>query len=350
MLAPHSSFSRRALLLSLLAVGSSWTGYGADLYAQTGAGGTFADVVSEHQPKMVKIYGAGGLRGFEAYQSGFLISSEGHVLTIWSYVLDTDDVVIMLNDGRKLKAELVGADPRTEIAVLKVDVADPLPHYDLKEAVTLEAGDRVLAFSNLYGVATGDEAVSVQHGVVSVRSTLSARRGAFESNYDGPIYVLDAMTNNPGAAGGALTDLTGRLAGLVGRELVNAQNNTWLNYAAPIDALQESVDDILSGNIRPRSDDPELKKPATPHTLVAWGLVLVPEVLPKTPPFVERVVIGSSAESAGLRPDDLIVFVDGRIIGSIDALREELSYIDRIDPVRLTVQRDQELVEIEIKP
>ena len=185
---------------------------------------------------------------------------------------------------------------------------------------------------------------------VSVRSTLSARRGGFESNYHGPIYVLDAMTNNPGAAGGALTDLSGRLAALVGRELVNSQNNTWLNYSIPIDALQESIADILSGNIRPRSDDPEQKKPATPHTLAAWGLVLVPEVLPKTPPFVERVVSGSSAESAGLRADDLIVFVDGRTVGSIDALREELSYIDRIDPVRLTVQRDQELVEIEIKP
>ena len=165
MLATPSSFVRTAMLLPLLALLCVWPGFHPAAHAQEAVGGTFAQVVSEHQPKMVKIYGAGGLQGFEAYQSGFLISAEGHVLTIWSYVLDTDDVVIMLDDGRKLKAELVGADPRTEIAVMKVDVADPLPHYDWKQAVSLEAGDRVLAFSNLYGVATGDEPVSVQHGV-----------------------------------------------------------------------------------------------------------------------------------------------------------------------------------------
>ena len=88
--------------------------------------GSFAQVIDEVQPKIVKIFGAGGLRGLEAYQSGFLISGQGHILTVWSYVLDSDAITVYLNDGRKFQAEVVGMDPRTEIAVLKVD-AENLP-------------------------------------------------------------------------------------------------------------------------------------------------------------------------------------------------------------------------------
>src|SRR5688572_20293208 len=81
---------------------------------------SYADIIAQVQPKMVKIYGAGGLSGLEAYQSGFLISAEGHILTVWSYVLDTEFVKVTLDDGRSFPATLVGADPRTEIAVLKI--------------------------------------------------------------------------------------------------------------------------------------------------------------------------------------------------------------------------------------
>ena len=197
------------------------------------AQGSFAQVIDQVQPKIVKIFGAGGLRGLEAYQSGFLISGEGHILTVWSYVLDSDVVTIYLNDGRKFQAEVVGMDPRTEIAVLKID-GEGLPHFNLDEAVPLEAGSRVLAFSNLYGVAFGNEAASVLKGSVAAKTELAARRGAYETNYRGAAYVLDAMTNNPGAAGGALTDRRGRLAGLLGKELRSSLTNIWLDYAIPI--------------------------------------------------------------------------------------------------------------------
>jgi serine protease Do len=91
---------------------------------------SFSEIVAQTQPKIVKIFGAGGLRGLEAYQSGFLISGEGHILTVWSYVLDSDVVTVYLHDGRKLTAEVLGMDPRSEIAVLKIDVQN-LPHFNL---------------------------------------------------------------------------------------------------------------------------------------------------------------------------------------------------------------------------
>ena len=109
---------------------------------------------------------------------------------------------MILDDGRKFTGEITGADPRSEIAILKIE-ADGLPYFPLSDVKRLVQGTRVLAFSNLYGVATGDEPTSVLHGVVSGITRLAARRGSFETPYRGDVYVLDAMTNNAGAAGGA---------------------------------------------------------------------------------------------------------------------------------------------------
>lgn len=316
--------------------------------ARTACGAGFADVIEAVQPRVVKIYGAGGIRSLEAYQSGFLISSEGHVLTIWSYVLDTDLITCTLDDGRRFEAKLVGANPRLEIAVLKIDGKN-LPHFDLQQAVPLRPGRRVLAFSNLFGVATGDEPASVQHGMVSAVSPLNARRGAFKSSYQGSVYVLDAITNNPGAAGGALTDRRGRLAGILGKELRNALDDTWLNYALPIAELSSAVADIRAGKSAPPDKPAKARPPEQALSLNLLGIALVSDVVAKTPPFIDHIRAGSPAAKAGLKADDLILFVNNRIASSCKVVRTELAAIDRIDPVRLTIQRDQALREVVLK-
>jgi serine protease Do len=312
------------------------------------AGPSKADTVETVQPKIVKIYGAGGFRGLEAYQSGMLISSTGHVLTVWSYVLDTDYITVTLHDGRKFQADLVGADPRLEIAVLKIDAED-VDYFAIDDSVEVVAGARVLAFSNLYGVATGNEPTSVLHGSVSVKTTLSARRGTYKTPYRGPVYVLDAMTNNPGAAGGALTDRRGRLVGLLGKELRNSLNNTWLNFAVPMSGLSQAIADIRAGKARPRIEDPELKPLPDPLTTDLLGLVMVPDVLHKTPPFIEFVRRDSPATKAKLLPDDLVLFVNDRMVQSCKSFKFELSLIDRDAPVHITVVRDEQLLQVQLQ-
>ncbi|MGE0608918.1 MAG: S1C family serine protease [Pirellulales bacterium] len=318
------------------------------LYAgplQAAAGGLVVETIDRVQPKIVKIFGAGGFRGLEAYQSGFLISAEGHVLTSWSYVLDSDVVTVVLNDGRQFSAELLGADPQLEIAVLKLDATD-LPHFNLEESAEASAGSRVLAFSNLFGVATGDEPASVQHGTVAARTQLAARRGAYETPFRGSAYVLDAMTNNPGAAGGALCNSSGELLGILGKELRNSQNHTWLNYAIPISELRTAVDGIRAGNYVARSADDDSRKSENAISLEQLGLVMVPDVLDRTPPFIDGVRTDSPAQRAGLQADDLVLFVADRLTSSCKALRRELEYIDNDSPVHMTVMRGQELVNV----
>jgi len=256
-------------------------------------------------------------------------------------------ITVYLSDGHKLTAEMLGMDPRSEIAVLKID-GQNLPHFNLQDAIALPSGAKVLAFSNMFGIALGNEPASVLHGVVAAKTDLAARRGAFETNYRGPAYVLDAMTNNPGAAGGALTDTKGRLAGFLGKELRSSTSNIWVNYAIPIVELQPIVDQIVAGKFRPAAREAGAKKPKEPHTLAALGVGLVPDFLSRTPPFVESVKPRSPAAKAGVRPDDLVLFVNGRVAPSCKLLVDELSFIDRLDPVRLTIQRGQELVEVEL--
>lgn len=188
------------------------------------------------QMKMAKIYGAGGLKGLESYQSGFFVSDQGHILTSWSTVLDVDKIRVVTYEGKKWDGELIGSDPITELAVIKIE-GDGFPFFQLDGEKKVEIGDRVFGVSNLFGIATGDEHNSIQHGVIMARSTLAARRGRIRTPYQGTIYVTDAMTNNPGATGGALVGLNGKLLGILGKELRDDSSGIWLNYAIPVDVV-----------------------------------------------------------------------------------------------------------------
>jgi len=311
--------------------------------------GDLQQTIRQAQSKVVKIYGAGGLRGMEAYQSGILVSAQGHVLTALSYVLDTDDLVVMLDDGRKWQAEFLGSDPVRELAVLRIPVEEePLPHFDLQASVQAAEGDRVLALSNLYGIATGDEPVSVLQGVVTAIAPLDARRGSQQSDYRGTVYVLDAYTNNPGASGGALVDWQGRLIGVLGKELRSRVTGTWLNYALPTEDIASVVEVLIAGRELDSMKDPRVS-PERSLSTEALGFMLVPNVLPRTPPYVDTVRPNSPADKAGLRPDDMVVFVAEEPIASCQALVEAIGLFEYEDQVQLSVLRDGALIEIQLR-
>jgi len=304
-------------------------------------------LVRQAQRAAVKVYGAGG-GGLVAYQSGFLVSPDGHIATAWSYVLDVEPVVV-LDDGRRFNATIVGFEPQLELAVLKIDAGE-LPYLELAESLP-ELADPILAVSNLFGIASGGEPASVMHGNVSAISRLDARRGTFKTPYTGTVLILDLVANNPGAAGGAVVGVDGRAVGMLGKELRDASAGVWLNYALPSSSLREAIGNIVAGRTVVTSDTetPPLPRDRSHHP-ETLGLDLIPDVLEHTPAFIDRVQADSPAARADIRPDDLILLVGNTRIGSQRALRETLRRIDRRDRVVLTLQRGAQIVSVTLQP
>jgi serine protease Do len=329
--------------LSALLVG--WTVWTTSLLAQP----PLTDLARDAQSRVVKIYGAGGLSGLEAYQSGFLVSPEGHVATTWSYVLDVEPVIV-LDDGRRFDGKIVGFEPHLELAVVKIE-ASGLPYFSVAQGADVKWGDSVVAVSNVFGIASGDEPASMMQGNIAAITELDARRGTFKTPYRGKVLVLDLVANNPGAGGGALVSSEGKLVGMIGKELRDSATGVWLNYALPVDALRPAIGDIIAGRKTTAVEDnvPLLPREQA-HAFATLGIIMIPDVLEGTPTFVDDVMPDGPASKADLRPDDLVLLAQGKRVADQRALRELLRTIDRRDAVELTIQRGTEILPVTIRP
>lgn len=320
---------------------------------------SFAQVSDKVNPKLVKLFGAGGFKGLQSYGSGILVSPDGYILTINSHILDTQDLRVHLADGTHYHAKMVAMEPELDIALVKIGdnklKVEDLPYFNVVAAAKrapVEPGTGVLAFSNQFQIATRDEPMSVQRGVVASYSKLYGRLGIFEATYKGDVYVIDAITNNPGAAGGALTTRKGELLGLIGKELRNELTNTWINYAIPINAritVTQADGKEATVSILDVLEKKEKYKPLTPNKNknegpgVYTGIILVADPVERTPPYIEDVVPGSPADKAKLQPDDLIVYIDGILIGDIHTYYDILSRYHPNQTIKMEIQRDRKL-------
>ncbi len=326
---------------------------------------SFAKVVQDVNPKVVKVFGAGGFTGVTAYCSGVLVSGDGFILTVYSPTLDSREIRVHLADGRRELAELWVAEPQLDIALLRLKDADKftgplaLEHFDLaKPPPDAKVGDWVLAFSNQFEIATGNEPMSVQRGTIMAVTPFSGRRGVTEATYKGTAYILDAITNNPGAHGGALTNRKGELVGLLGKELKNTLTETWVNYAMPI--TKETREFVEKGKKREYKPLESSKITKIEDKKAVHGIVLVPNVLDRTPPYIEEVLPGSPAARTGLKPDDLIVFlriplkdgsneIDEKIVTSYQVFRETVAPLDPGTEMKVIVRRGQQLLSFDLK-
>ncbi|HEV3263639.1 MAG TPA: trypsin-like peptidase domain-containing protein [Gemmataceae bacterium] len=307
-----------------------------------GAKDSFAGVAEQVNKKCVKLFGAGGFQGLAAYGTGVLVSKDGYILTAASQMLDTQNLRVHLADGRRYEqVRVVVVEPALDVALLKIEKlekGDELPYYDIAKvakAPVAQNGDWILAFSNQFEIATRDEPMSVQRGVIAAYSKLQGRKGVFEAPYTGDVYIIDAITTNPGAGGGVITTRKGELVGIIGKELRNTLTDTWINYAVPIQALANFVELAKAGKYKVQERPEKLTGARAPYT----GIILVPNVVERTPPFVEEVISGSPASKAGLRPDDLIVYVEGQQVGSIKAFRDLIGQYPPGTTLTLEVRR-----------
>src|SRR5262249_23780859 len=130
------------------------------------------------------------------------------------------------------------------------------------------------------------------------------------------------------------TTRDGHPIGMIGKELRNSLTNTWINYAVPIQALATFVEKGKRGEYRPA-----VRSKPTEGEIGYHGLTLVPNVVERTPPFVESVAAGSPAARAGLKSDDLIVSIDGQQVPSIKAVEAMLLRVRPGNTVRIEVRR-----------
>jgi serine protease Do len=323
------------------------------------ANDSFAEIADKVNAKLVKVFGSGGFKGLVSYGSGAVVSPDGYVLTVATPMLDSQDVRVHLADGRRFSAKVIAVEPQLDLALLKIEGVKDLDYFDVAKAAQkpiAETGTGILAFSNQFRIAEREEPMSVQQGSIAAFNKLPLRRGLNEAAFKGSVYVVDAITNNPGAGGGVITTRKGELLGIVGKELRNNLTDTWINYAIPLQAtatgnrkgakVTVSVKELVEQgkDYVPTEKPIKLAGPGGFH-----GIVLVPNVVERTPPYIEEVVPNSPASRAGLKPDDLIVYIDGEQIGSINVFKEIVEHAPPETEFKIEVRRGDKLETVKIK-
>ena len=324
---------------------------------------TFTDAAKDVNKKMVKLFGAGGIKGMPSYGTGLLVSADGYILTVNNHILNTPDLRVHLYDGRNYNAKVVAREPELDTALIKIDAdVDKLPFFEIdKEAAKpmAETGDWILCHSNQFKIGTRSEPMSVQRGDILAVANLKARRGVFDAPFDGIVYFIDTVACNPGAAGGALTTRKGDLLGILGRELKSKLSETWINYAIPINATVEVMQDdgskqkvdfrrFVREGMEGKYREYTGKKRVKEGHEVYHGIILVPNAVSVTPPYIEEVIPGSPASKAKLQPDDLIVYVDGELVQSVKAFRDVIRQTNPGMTLQLEIQRGNQLKTIKL--
>lgn len=301
--------------------------------------GEFTDAVAAAQKRTVKIYGAA--IGREAgYASGLIVSGDGQILTAQGIYLASDRIRVTLPDGTTHLAQVLRRSEPLQAALLKIDVATP-DYFQLSQQGVVRTGDWVLAISNSFKVADGPEPLSVNLGVISLRTQIDAKFGTQDVAYRDEMLLLDAITSNPGAAGGAVVTADGRLAGMIGKIIESKSTNTRLNYAVPADLLAR----FLSGS----SAEPP-SAPALTGGKAELGIRLFSLGGRRAPAYVDRILPNSPAANAGLQSDDLIVAVAGTVVRSISDYDRAVETLVPGQEIMLAVKRRQQLIDVPITP
>lgn len=299
------------------------------------------EVVSSSQQSVVKLFGA-GVGNLDSYGSGVLITQHGHVATVWNHLVNTGFLTAVTADGHRYSVQVVGTSLDHDLAILKLDSdeSESFPFVDWKSGKSASPGDSVFAFSNVYHVATGNEPVSVMHGVVACETPLVAGLGRWKFPVKSPVYLLDAVTNNSGAAGGLLTTSSGIPLGLLGREIRHRETEMWVNYAVPWKTLAPAITAILEGRRLESTKGNEDKLMVSDRRLTSeFGLTVLPGILEKTPAYLDRIIPKSPAAAAGLARGDLVLMVNDDVVQSVDDLRAALAKHRKGQRVTVTVNR-----------
>ena len=276
-----------------------------------------------------------GDRGDEAQAglgSGVIVSADGYILTNNHVVEGADEIEIILNDGRHTAARVIGTDPDTDLAVLKIQL-DRLPVIVLGNSDLLQVGDQVLAIGNPFGVGQ-----TVTSGIVS-----GLRRNQLGINTFENFIQTDAAIN-PGNSGGALVDTQGTLLGINTAIYSRSGGSMGIGFAIPTSTARQVLQGIVQDGrvtrgwigVEPNDLSPEL---AETFGVKAHSGVIITGVLQNGP-----------AAQAGIRPGDLITTVGGAPVSSVAELLAGVAALKPGSASKFQVVRRDEKLELSVTP
>jgi serine protease Do len=274
----------------------------------------------------------GGERERRSLGSGFVLSADGYIVTNNHVVEDADEIFVRLVDRREFEAEVVGTDPRSDLALLKVD-ADDLPAVELGRSEDLETGEWVLAIGSPFGFD-----YSVTAGIVSAKG----RSLPDENNENYVPYIQTDVAINPGNSGGPLFDLDGRVVGINSQIYTRSGGFMGLSFAIPVDVAMEVIDQLREDGSVSRGWLGVMIQDVNRDLAESFGLDKPAGAL------VAQVVEDSPAEAAGILPGDIIVEFDDREIDLSGDLPHLVGRVRAGTEVDLVVVREGERITLPV--
>ena len=274
--------------------------------------------------------GRGGEMPFRGQGSGFIVSSDGLILTNAHVVRDVKEVTVKLSDRREFKAKVLGADPVTDIAVLRID-AKGLPTVRLGDPKQLQVGDPVLAIGSPFGF----EQTATQ-GIVSAKGRSLPGDAAV------PFIQTDAAVN-PGNSGGPLFDGSGAVVGINSQIYSQSGGYQGLSFAIPINVALKVKDEIVATGKAQHARLGVTIQDLNQTLAQSFGLDKPDGAL------VASVTPGSAAAAAGLKSGDVVTAVNGEPIVRSGSLSSRIGLATPGDKVKLTVWRDKSAREVDVK-
>jgi serine protease Do len=265
--------------------------------------------------------------------SGVIVTKEGYILTNNHVVDGADEVKVTLTDRREYKAKVVGKDPKTDIAVLKIDAKD-LPFLPLANSDKIEVGDVALAIGNPFGIGQ-----TVTMGIISATS-----RGNVGVGVDYEDFIQTDASINPGNSGGALVDAEGRLIGINTAILSRSGGNQGIGFAVPVNLARNVMESLIKDGRVVRGYIGIGIQDLTPALAEQF------DVKQTSGALISEVKAGAPADKAGLKVGDVVIDWNGKAIRDSRQLKLEVAEVRPGHKATMKVIRDGSTKTVSITP
>jgi len=264
--------------------------------------------------------------------SGVLVSHDGYILTNHHVVEAADQIEVALADGRKAKGRIIGSDPETDLAVIKIDLGSNLPAITFGQSDQAQVGDIVLAVGNPFGVGQ-----TVTMGIVSAVKRNHLGLNAFEN------FIQTDAAINPGNSGGALVDVNGNLIGINSAIYSPNGGSLGIGFAIPVSTAKKIMEQIILTGSVTRGWIGVAVQEITPELAESFKLGKIQGVL------ISEVVRGGPADQAKVKAGDILISVDNKLLIDSTSMLETVAALQPGKSVALTLLRNQKEIVVQVK-